>query len=354
MVPRHKVILLDEPTSGLDPKHARLLGGVLLRLAACGHAVVVNTHDMKFATTFGDRLAVVQDGRVIKDGSVDMVVKDGSVEKLVAAERAISTARKGGRREEEEEEEAGFEASAELRGPAASIEASQSPAEGAIEAMAEQIVVRRMSMLPGRRQSRTRAKDMGDCQERRQSVVRDCVLKMSAEKRRESTILGSLGSSRSLNPNVVAPCPPGPRDGLADLDLDLHICNGGDGEVSIDATRGSSNMLEEVQKDEITELKEVDEAELKTEAETGGLCTAFPQSGSAGTSANLLAPQLALELRRLAVVTYGDTNPGLEVELRDKSPEDLLRWLKIRNTVKQVTEEKDEEEEDESESGMYV
>jgi energy-coupling factor transport system ATP-binding protein len=62
------VILLDEPTRGLDYRAKAGLAGTLDRLAARGHAIVVATHDVEFATRSCDRVVVMAEGEIVTDG----------------------------------------------------------------------------------------------------------------------------------------------------------------------------------------------------------------------------------------------------------------------------------------------
>jgi energy-coupling factor transport system ATP-binding protein len=68
------VILLDEPTRGLDYRAKASLTGVLGRLAARGHAVVVATHDVEFVTRACDRVIVMAEGEIVTDGPAAAVL----------------------------------------------------------------------------------------------------------------------------------------------------------------------------------------------------------------------------------------------------------------------------------------
>ena len=68
------VILLDEPTRGLDYQAKASLTGVLDRLAARGHAVVVATHDVEFVTRACDRVVVMAEGDIVTDGPAAAVL----------------------------------------------------------------------------------------------------------------------------------------------------------------------------------------------------------------------------------------------------------------------------------------
>ena len=68
------VILLDEPTRGLDYQAKAGLILALDQLAACGHAVVVATHDVEFATRACDRVVVLAEGEIVNDGPAATVL----------------------------------------------------------------------------------------------------------------------------------------------------------------------------------------------------------------------------------------------------------------------------------------
>ncbi len=65
------VLFLDEPTVGLDPRSARLLKDTLRSLAATGRAVLLCTHILEIAQAICDRVAILDRGRVIAQGSLD-------------------------------------------------------------------------------------------------------------------------------------------------------------------------------------------------------------------------------------------------------------------------------------------
>lgn len=63
-----KVMLFDEATSALDPELVGEVLGVMQALASDGMTMVVVTHEMRFAEEAGDRVAVMDAGRIIEDG----------------------------------------------------------------------------------------------------------------------------------------------------------------------------------------------------------------------------------------------------------------------------------------------
>jgi ABC-2 type transport system ATP-binding protein len=66
-----KVLLLDEPLVGLDPKSARRFKDILRREAhGRGAAVFMSTHTLALAEEIGDRVGILNHGRLVKLGTV--------------------------------------------------------------------------------------------------------------------------------------------------------------------------------------------------------------------------------------------------------------------------------------------
>ncbi len=66
------ILLLDEPTAGLDPISAGEIDDLVLKLQAEHHmASVVVTHDLHSAGTIADRLALLNEGNVVIEGSFE-------------------------------------------------------------------------------------------------------------------------------------------------------------------------------------------------------------------------------------------------------------------------------------------
>jgi ABC-2 type transport system ATP-binding protein len=66
-----KVLLLDEPTVGVDPQSRVRLLELVRAQAAAGACVLYTTHYMEEAETLCDRLAVIDHGRIIAQGSLE-------------------------------------------------------------------------------------------------------------------------------------------------------------------------------------------------------------------------------------------------------------------------------------------
>jgi len=66
---RPTVLFLDEPTTGLDPQNRANLWEQLRALRAGGTTIVLTTHYLEEADALADRLAIVDTGRVVAEGS---------------------------------------------------------------------------------------------------------------------------------------------------------------------------------------------------------------------------------------------------------------------------------------------
>ena len=67
-----EIILFDEPTAGLDPITACEIGRLIVDLKKKRNmTAVVVTHDIRGARAFADRVALVHDGKVLAEGSIE-------------------------------------------------------------------------------------------------------------------------------------------------------------------------------------------------------------------------------------------------------------------------------------------
>ncbi len=65
------LILLDEPTIGLDPVGSREIKDVILGLKSEGKTVVLSSHLLSEVQTICDKIAILYQGKLIKEGNVD-------------------------------------------------------------------------------------------------------------------------------------------------------------------------------------------------------------------------------------------------------------------------------------------
>ena len=74
LVHQPEVLFLDEPTTGLDPEARSSLWTEIRRLAACdGVSVLLTTHYLDEADHLAHRLAIIDEGRVVTDGTPDQL-----------------------------------------------------------------------------------------------------------------------------------------------------------------------------------------------------------------------------------------------------------------------------------------
>lgn len=66
-----EIIIVDEPLVGLDPKGARLLKDLFQRKVAEGGAIFMSTHTLAVAEELCDRIAIIQEGEIIAEGTLD-------------------------------------------------------------------------------------------------------------------------------------------------------------------------------------------------------------------------------------------------------------------------------------------
>jgi ABC-2 type transport system ATP-binding protein len=64
-----KILFLDEPTTGLDPQSRRQLWDIIREFQRAGGTVLLTTHYMDEAERLCDRLAIVDHGQIIAEGS---------------------------------------------------------------------------------------------------------------------------------------------------------------------------------------------------------------------------------------------------------------------------------------------
>ena len=64
-----ELLFLDEPTTGFDPAARRSAWELVRSLRALGKTVLLTTHYLDEAQQLADRVAVIRDGRIVKQGS---------------------------------------------------------------------------------------------------------------------------------------------------------------------------------------------------------------------------------------------------------------------------------------------
>jgi urea transport system ATP-binding protein len=67
-----KLLLVDEPAAGLTDRETELTAELLLELAG-RHTIIVIEHDMEFVRRLNSRITVLNEGRILAEGTLDQV-----------------------------------------------------------------------------------------------------------------------------------------------------------------------------------------------------------------------------------------------------------------------------------------
>ncbi len=87
LIHRPECIVVDEPRVGLDPKAARLLKDIFRQFVDRGGTVLMSTHTLEVAETMCDRIAIIQTGKIVAQGTMaelreQTAAGDASLEEL--------------------------------------------------------------------------------------------------------------------------------------------------------------------------------------------------------------------------------------------------------------------------------
>jgi lipooligosaccharide transport system ATP-binding protein len=80
-----KILILDEPTVGLDPQARHLIWEQLKRLKSQGSTIILTTHYMEEAERLCDRLVIMDNGKILAEGSPKELILNGVGENVVEA-----------------------------------------------------------------------------------------------------------------------------------------------------------------------------------------------------------------------------------------------------------------------------
>ena len=73
-----RLLLLDEPTLGLDVEASQTVKKLVRQIAAAGRAVVLTTHQLDVAEELSDRVAIIREGRIIKEEPTAALIRQFS------------------------------------------------------------------------------------------------------------------------------------------------------------------------------------------------------------------------------------------------------------------------------------
>lgn len=75
-----RLIIMDEPFVGLDPKAAHSLKEMMREVCDSGGAIFFSTHVLEVAEKLCDKIAIIKNGKLIKEGTMEEVKGDESLE----------------------------------------------------------------------------------------------------------------------------------------------------------------------------------------------------------------------------------------------------------------------------------
>jgi urea transport system ATP-binding protein len=73
-----ELLMLDEPVAGMSARERELTGELLKRICK-NRSVIVIEHDMEFVKNIAHRVTVLHQGKILKEGSMEVVQADPKV-----------------------------------------------------------------------------------------------------------------------------------------------------------------------------------------------------------------------------------------------------------------------------------
>lgn len=83
LVHEPKLLILDEPTAGVDIESRRDMWGFLKKLNQSGLTILLTTHYLEEAEQLCKRLAIIHQGKIIKNGSMKEILGEANSENLI-------------------------------------------------------------------------------------------------------------------------------------------------------------------------------------------------------------------------------------------------------------------------------
>lgn len=82
LIHKPKLIIMDEPFVGLDPSAAHKLKTIMREHCEAGGAIFFSTHVLEVAEKLCHKVAVIKEGKLIANGTMDEVKGDSSLEEV--------------------------------------------------------------------------------------------------------------------------------------------------------------------------------------------------------------------------------------------------------------------------------
>jgi branched-chain amino acid transport system ATP-binding protein len=79
LMPRPKIVVLDEPVAGVNPTRIREIETILRRFNEAGETFLIVEHNVEFITNLSHRIIVLDQGRILADGTAAQIHEDPRV-----------------------------------------------------------------------------------------------------------------------------------------------------------------------------------------------------------------------------------------------------------------------------------
>jgi len=79
-----RIIFLDEPTTGLDPQARRRIWEIVENLRDQGKTLVITTHYIEEAEHLCDRVAVMDQGKIVAQGTPDQLINEHVADSIIS------------------------------------------------------------------------------------------------------------------------------------------------------------------------------------------------------------------------------------------------------------------------------
>ena len=90
LLPEPELILMDEPTAGVDPQSRAFLLDAVKTIARNGAAVIYTSHYMDEIEAIADQVVILDDGKVLRDGTLNELLQNGIAHLRLAVEGVLA------------------------------------------------------------------------------------------------------------------------------------------------------------------------------------------------------------------------------------------------------------------------
>lgn len=76
------ILLFDEPTSALDPELVKEVLDIIKKLKDKNITMLIVSHEMKFVKDISDKVIVMEDGKILEEGTSESIFENSKVERV--------------------------------------------------------------------------------------------------------------------------------------------------------------------------------------------------------------------------------------------------------------------------------